>query len=124
MTLKNQNLIMENTRHFTQQVALPTKDGLVFLLLSNIKYLESESSYTKVITSTADAYLVNKQLKSFESFLPATMFFRAHKRYIVNKAYVSSFVKKDMQFILDSGERIPVSVRKKKTLTIEFNIMQ
>ena len=59
------------------------KDKMVKLEISNILYIEAESNYSRIFTRGKE-YLLANTLKRMESKLPANVFFRIHRSYIVN----------------------------------------
>lgn len=66
------------------------KGYLVPVPYSEIVYLKADGLYTKVYTK-AKSYLVRDILKSFEEKLPADIFLRVHKSFLVNIGFIASF---------------------------------
>ena len=59
--------------------------------------------------------ITSKTLKHFEELLPSDLFFRTHKSYLVNMNFIKRFSKVDELLIeLITGQKLPVSVRKKE----------
>lgn len=110
--------------NYKDNIALPTREGFIVIGKMEITHLESDANFTRIYSVDKSTLLINKHLKSFESFLPKELFFRAHKRFIVNKSFVTKYIKKDSQFVLSNDVVIPVSVRKKKSLQKEFNVLE
>ena len=59
------------------------KGHMVKLLLADILYIEADRNYCKIVT-TSNQYLLATTLKTMEERLPATMFVRVHRSYMVN----------------------------------------
>ena len=59
------------------------KGHMVKLLLADILYIEADRNYCKIVT-TSNQYLLATTLKTMEEKLPATMFVRVHRSYMVN----------------------------------------
>ncbi|MDB5281112.1 MAG: DNA-binding response regulator [Bacteroidota bacterium] len=96
------------------KIALPTMEGLIFVLIDNIVYCKSDGNYTKFHFKDGSSYLVSRQLNEYDKALPENTFFRVHNEYIVNLNHVSKYLKgRGGQIILETGEPINVSVRKK-----------
>ncbi len=77
------------------------------IMLKDINYVESDSEY--VIFYTSEKKIMSHQtLKSLEKKLPASMFMRVHRSYIINKNSVTAL--KGKQLII-SEIKIPVSDR-------------
>lgn len=58
---------------------------MIKLLLEDIHYIEADRNYCKVITAN-NHFLLTTTLKTMEEKLPATMFLRVHRSYMVNIA--------------------------------------
>lgn len=58
--------------------------------LDDILYLEALDDYVKLVTMQ-QSYLVNDTLKSLQEELPATLFMRVHKSYIISKNNIVFF---------------------------------
>ena len=61
--------------------------------------------------------VVCKNMKTFSERLPESEFIRVHKSYIININSIDKYMKSDGGYlILEGGQNIPVSVRKKQTV--------
>ena len=67
------------------RLAIPTAEGLQFIRLADIIYLEADANYTYIFLQ-AQKYIVSRTLKDFEDMLPAEFFLRIHNSYIINKS--------------------------------------
>lgn len=112
-------------RNSTDNEILKIKDSLFLkknnhferVLIDKIQYIEAESNYTTIHTST-DKYLYSMVLKKLEKELPSTKFLRVHRSYIVNISSVLGF-QGNMLFLKD--KKIPVS---KSNHDIVFNLFK
>ncbi len=99
------------------KLALPTSEGLVFINLEEIIYLQSEGNYTFFFTVPGERIMVSKTIKNYEQILSADTFYRIHQSYILNVKFVKKYLKEDGGLVLlDSGEKLPLSRRKKEGL--------
>lgn len=65
-----------------KKIALPIADGLRFVDLDNILYLEAEGAYTHVVLKDNSKILISKKLKEFETLLSDNKnFFRTHRSF-------------------------------------------
>ncbi len=98
-----------------QKIALPLADGLVFVKVTDILFLEADGSYTTVHTHQKKI-LVSKKIKFFEDILSSdTRFFRTHRSFIVNVENIQRYSKKDgTSVVFDDGNEIPVAREKVK----------
>lgn len=115
---KQLNVLIENidsgeTAH--KKIAIATETGFEFVKFNTIIYLEAQSNYTKFYLSNNLTIITSKTLKHFEELLPSDLFFRTHKSYLVNMNFIKRFSKVDELLIeLITGQKLPVSVRKKE----------
>jgi two-component system, LytTR family, response regulator len=105
----------------TQKIALPTIDGCSFEDISNIMYLQAESSYTYIYCKGKPKLLVSKNLKDFEEILPPDLFCRIHHASIVNINFVKKYFKGRGGYVqMKDGTSIEISVRKKNDFFDRF----
>lgn len=79
-----------------KKIALPVSDGLRFIDLVNILYLEADGAYTHIVLNDNSKLLISKKLKEFETLLSVNKnFFRTHRSYIINTDAIKQYVKSD-----------------------------
>ena len=76
----------------------------VKILFSEILYIESQLEYIK-ITTTKRAYLSKMTTKEIEDFLPAHLFKRIHRSYIVSLSRIESYTSEMVEI---NGVFIPI----------------
>jgi two-component system LytT family response regulator len=97
-----------------RRITIPTTDGLQFINVEDIVYLEASNNYTTIFLSGNQKYLVCRTLKDFEELLPAETFLRIHHSNIVNKYHVEKYIRGDGgQVVMRNGNVLDVSKRKK-----------
>lgn len=107
-----ENMVLEKTKF--KRIAIPTTQGLQFIKINEIIYLEASVNYTKFYLSNNVKYTVSKTLKEFEDMLPDDTFLRIHNSYIINKNYVEKYIRGEGgQVVLSNGITLDVSKRKK-----------
>lgn len=94
------------------RLTVPTNAGVVFFKTNEIIRLEGEGNYSRIILTDNRWHLSAKTLKDFEELLPADIFLRIHKSYIVNKNFIVNYLKKG-EVVLSDQSKVPVSRRKK-----------
>ena len=100
-----------------ETIALSTSEGLAFIKLEDIMYLEGQGSYTYVTLSGGRKHLVSKNLSAFEEIIcdEQSKFFRPHKSFIINLAYISQYIKGDGgEIIMNDKKSVTVSRLKKQ----------
>lgn len=90
------------------RIEIPLTNGVTFVNLPEIMYIESNGRYTTVrLNSTS--YLSTKSLSAFQAEINSFRFFRTHRTFLVNMKYIAET---DGHIItLTNGERVEVSRR-------------
>jgi len=106
-----------------RKIAIPTSEGLKFVQLDSVIYLEADSSYCNIHLSDKKQVVVSKPLKYFSDKLEGDrVFLRPHKSYIINMNYLQEYVKEDGGMLkLSNGALIPISRQKKDEILKEMN---
>lgn len=105
--------------HSIKKIALPVSQGLTFVPIADILYLEADGSYTHVYLTDGTKLLISKKIKAFESSLnPDNRFFRTHRSYIINLDKIKQYVKQDGGHIEMENGAIVHLARERKD---EFN---
>lgn len=97
-----------------RRITIPTIDGLRFISIDDIIYLEASNNYTNIYLSANQKFLVSRTLKDFEEMLPPEIFLRIHHSSIINKNHVEKYIRGDGgQVVMRNGNVLDVSKRKK-----------
>lgn len=86
------------------QVYVKGKSGSIKLELSEVKYLEAQDNYTKIVTRTKEV-IASQTLKSIVEKLPESSFTRTHKSFAVRLESIS-MIRGSYVFVGD--EKIPI----------------
>lgn len=96
------------------KIALPSTDGLVFVLISDIVRCQSDSNYTTFHLAKDVRYVVSKTLKDYEELLSEHNFFRIHASHLVNLNKIKKYVRGEGGYVvMEDGTTVDVSSRKK-----------
>lgn len=107
------NFLLDKKVH--QRIAIPSMDGLQFIQIDDIIYLEAQSNYTCFYLLNNRKITVTKTLKEYEELLPSSVFIRIHHSYIINKSLVDKYIKGDGgQVVMKNGVVLDVARRKKE----------
>jgi two-component system LytT family response regulator len=109
--------LRENLKANTlKKIALPVSDGLIFIDIDNLMYLEADGAYTNVFLLDGNKLLISKKLKEFENILSNNKnFFRTHRSYIINVACIKQYIKSDGgSIMLQNNISIPVARERKE----------
>lgn len=120
-SMQSSSLQVQQAQKFAQQkvmdtLAVANTDGLNFIKISDIIYLEASNSYTYIYTNDGQKSVVSKTLAVFEELLDMQHFFRAHKSYIINLKSVKKYIRGEGgEIIMQNGTNISLSRNQKQT---------
>ncbi|MEI6556438.1 MAG: LytTR family DNA-binding domain-containing protein [Paludibacter sp.] len=98
------NSLVETTKDF---LFIKSEYKIIRINFSEITYIQGMSEYVKIHLSSRKPIMSLISLKSLEAQLPASMFMRVHKSYIVNLQKVNMIERNEI--VYDDGTIIPVS---------------
>jgi two-component system, LytTR family, response regulator len=104
-------------------LALSTQQGLIFIKIENISYLEAEGSYTHIVMSDRSRHLASKPLSNFEDILQDNpLFFRAQKSFIISLKNIRQYIRGEGgDIIMEDGRSIALSRNKKQEIMALFH---
>lgn len=99
------------------RIEVPLTNGVTFVNLPEIMYIESNGRYTTVrLNSTS--YVSTKALSAFQAEINSFRFFRTHRTFLVNMKYIAEI---DGHIItLTNGEKIEISRRNLATFNKSY----
>lgn len=98
------------------KLKIRTTQGFEFINTKDIMYIEGDGSYSIIVLTPDDKRVVSRTLKDISTDLPEE-FQRVHKKYIINRNYLTSLNRVGHECLLTKEEIkyiIPVSVRMMK----------
>ncbi|HBS86424.1 MAG: hypothetical protein A2W91_19615 [Bacteroidetes bacterium GWF2_38_335] len=109
-----------------EKIYIQSQTGISFLDIKDILYCVAEGNYTKIMMTDNSSYIVSKHLKKIEEQLPAPIFFRCHRSWIINLNHVKEMCRNQKHtLIMNNHEAIKLSVRNiakfRKTIDLCFN---
>lgn len=120
VTLKKEawEIVLNQVQSSERKIGVPTVDGVKFILIENILYLEADGSYCTLNFKDSKAMIISKPLRFFEDKLEnEKSFIRPHKSFLINLKYVEEYQKSDGGFLkLNSGIVVPISRNKKEEI--------
>jgi two-component system LytT family response regulator len=112
---------LNTTKPSLQKIALPTLEGLIFVNIKDLVWLEARGSYTCVYLSSQQRIMVSRTLKEFEDVLPVDYFSRIHQSYVINHNYIRKYNRgRGGTIEMEDGTVIEVSMRKKDEFLAKF----
>jgi two-component system LytT family response regulator len=129
---KNQSILPEqlnilfqnlnNHKQRSQKIALPTMNGLEFVIAEDIIHCQSEGNYTHIFLKDDFKFLICRTLKETEELLSGHNFFRVHHSHSINLNHIKKYVKGDGGYvIMSNNSSINVSRSRKEELLRIFN---
>jgi two-component system LytT family response regulator len=104
------------------KIALPTLEGVHFMKINDIIFVEAESNYSIFYFENNSKLMISKTLKQTEEALKNHSFFRAQKSYLINLNYISRYIKGEGgTIIMSNGREIELSRSQKKEFLELFN---
>lgn len=100
--------------NLSPKITLPTSTSIKFVDVKDIMYIKGDGGYSHFYLSDGSTVMVSKTLKVYEDVLKEQKaFFRCHKSFIVNVAFISDYVKSDGGYlIINKQHQIGVSSEK------------
>ncbi len=108
---------IRNIQNPFDKIGLATRDGLIFVKISDIIRLESDVNYTWFILSGGEKILASKTLKEFEEMLEDYNFYRIHKSHLINLSHLQRYIKGEGgSVVMSDNSEVDVSRRNKEGL--------
>ncbi len=96
------------------RLSLPTMEGIIFVEMNEIIFIESEGRYSRFHLNNNTRILVSRNLGEYEEDLEKKGFARIHHSYIVNLSFVEKYIRgRGGYVVLKNGKSLEVSTRKK-----------
>jgi two-component system LytT family response regulator len=110
-------LLLDNLSHPKKRfkrIAIPSHEGLSFVSVEEIIYLEASVNYTHIYLANKRKFVVSRTMKDFEEILPPEIFVRIHNSHIINKDFLEKYIRGEGgQVVLSNGVVLDVAKRKK-----------
>jgi len=103
---------------FDDQLIIRVKDGHLNIRQQDIKLIEGNKDYVKIVTHT-ETHLLYHTLKGILEKLNPEYFIQSHRSYVVNKLFISRIVQDNL--ILNDQQFIPIGQSYKKQLMEKLN---
>jgi two-component system LytT family response regulator len=102
------------SQKFTDKIAVPTVEGLLFISTQDIVYCQGQSNYTELYMVNGEVITSSHTLKSYEDMLTGQNFFRAHKSYLINLHHIYMYRRGEGGIaVMSNGHEIEIARRNK-----------
>ncbi len=101
-----------------QRLVLPAQNGLLYVNMSEINYIESDGRYTKIHLIDKSTMICTSSLKACEAIFEQAPFIRIHRSCIIHLSYIKRYSKGRDSFVMMENEvRLDVGKNYKDGLT-------
>jgi two-component system LytT family response regulator len=100
-----------NGSHYTNRIVFKSRGRIVFLPVSDIRWISAEENYVRISTQT-ETHLLRETMARLEEKLDPEMFLRVHRSSIVNLQHVKEVrTEADGEYavVLVNGEKLTMS---------------
>lgn len=110
------NLVNKKTKSDVNTIAVPTQEGFVFIIPSNILRCEASGVYTKIFLTDNSHLLSSYNLAQFKHILPSDQFYQIQKSHLISLSHINRYNSRESVVEMTNGDSIPVS----KKIKAEF----
>lgn len=97
------------------KIAIPTSEGLKFVLVNDIIHCESDNNYTNIYLSQKKKVLASRTLKEFDEMLQTHSFVRIHQSHLINLQHLDEYIKTDGGSVrMADGSELPIARNRKE----------
>lgn len=117
--------LAQNMEHSTlhHRIAVPTKEGLDYILIENIVYCEADSNYTHIVLKEGKSLLMSRPLKELDLQLRSYQFIRIHHSYLINPNHMLRYVRGNAGYVVMSNNKsLNVSRTRKQELMNQMGL--
>ncbi len=111
---------LENTAYSirnkeSNRLTISHSRGMKIVTISDIEFIEAKGNCTDIYFKDKSKYTDTRTLKTYENLLSGSQFFRTHKSFFVNTAYIKEYITTNGNIaVLSSGKEIPIARSKTK----------
>lgn len=99
-----------NADYLSNKLVIGHQQGIKYIVLKEIVYLEAHNSYTTIVLTTGEKVTTSKPINRFESKLSPNWFFRIHKSRIINIYHFKEYISKDGDIaVMVNGDKLDIS---------------
>ncbi|MBI3235072.1 MAG: LytTR family transcriptional regulator [Bacteroidetes bacterium] len=97
------------------KIAIPSSDGLKFVLVADIIHCESDNNYTTLYLNQNRKLVASRTLKEFDEMLQMHSFVRIHQSHLINLQHLDEYIKTDGGSVkMTDGSMLPIARNRKE----------
>lgn len=105
---------MSGDQKFSDKIAIPTPEGLLFISTTDIIYCQGQGNYTEIFLLNGQKITSSHTLRAYEDMLTGRHFFRTHKSFLINLQHIESYRKGEGgNVVMSNGREIEIARRNK-----------
>jgi two-component system LytT family response regulator len=105
---------LDPAQKFTDKIAVPTPEGLLFVSTGDVIYCQGQSNYTEIFLVNGQKLTSSHTLKLYEEMLSGPNFFRAHKSFLINLQHIEMYRRGEGgTAVMSNGREIEIARRNK-----------
>lgn len=106
-----------------EEIFIKKGSSLVKLKISDIVFIEALENYVTLNTSD-DKFTIHFTMKAIETQLPAGVFIRVHRSFIINKSMIQAIKENSLDLNVGTSQKsIPVGKSYRDSLLNDINVM-
>ncbi|WP_343703242.1 LytTR family DNA-binding domain-containing protein [Chitinophaga sp.] len=110
-----QNLVYSISHKNQLKIAVPGNKETLFISPETILFCKSDNNYTVLYLQHNQKLTSSKPIFEYEELLSAHGFIRCHQSYLVNSAFIKSWIRVDGdRLLMEEGHEIPISRNSKE----------
>jgi two-component system, LytTR family, response regulator len=115
------NLHLEKRK--PDKIAIPSPNGLIFVDIQDIIYCQGIGNYTQIFLENGPKITSGHTLKLYEDLLTDSLFFRAHKSFLINLSHIKSYLRGEGgTVVMSNGHEIEIARRNKVAFLSLFKV--
>lgn len=92
-SLSNPEIVEARIKSSTDKITFPSTEGMIFLTLSEIVYIEAKKSSTTIYLEDGSSILSSRSLSEYDDFLPQEDFCQIHRSLIINLERIDKYIR-------------------------------
>lgn len=114
---------MDHATAIQHRIAIPTREGLDYILIEDIMYCEADSNYSHIVRKKGKPLLMSRPLKELDLHLRPYQFIRIHHSYLINPNHMLRYVRGNAGYVvMADGKNLSVSRTKKQELLNQMGL--
>lgn len=110
-----QNLVYSISHKNQVKIAVPGNKETLFISPETILFCKSDNNYTVLYLQNNQKLTSSKPIFEYEELLSTHGFIRCHQSYLVNSAFIKSWIRVDGdRLLMEEGHEIPISRNSKE----------